>query len=100
MKNSKILYIIDMVKGFVSEGIMHDSYIAHTISKQIELINKFQKENEIIAFVKEAHSENCVEFETFPKHCVTGTSEAELVDELQEYENQALVYLKNSTSAL
>ena len=100
MKNKKMLYVIDMVKGFVSEGIMHDSYISHTIDEQIELIKKFRRENEGVAFVKEAHNENCSEFETFPRHCVIGTSEAELVDELQEYENESLVYLKNSTSAI
>ena len=100
MNYSKMLYVVDMVKGFVNEGIMHDNYIAHTIEEQIKLIKKAKKENQGISFIKEAHYENSVEFETFPMHCVIGTSEAELVDELQEYEEDALVYLKNSTSAI
>ena len=100
MNNKKILYVIDMVKGFVNEGVMHDDYIANSIEEQISLIKKFRKENQTIAFIKEAHDENCVEFDTFPAHCIKGTSEAELVEELKEYEEDALVYLKNCTSAI
>ena len=58
------------------------------------------EKNEGVAFVKEAHSKDCMEFKTFPEHCVKGTSEAELVDELKPFEKNALVYLKNSTSAM
>ena len=61
---------------------------------------EFLERKEGIAFVKEAHNEDSIEFKTFPKHCVKGTSEAELVDELKPYEKDALVYLKNSTSAM
>ena len=101
MKNySKILYVVDMVNGFVKEGIMHDKYIAHTIDEQVKLIKKLKKENQAVAFIKEAHEEECVEFKTFPKHCVIGTSEAELVDEIKEYEEDSLVYKKNCTSAI
>ena len=95
-----LLIIVDMVNGFVREGIMADSYIEHIIPEQIRLIKEFLKKEEGIAFVKEAHSEDSIEFKTFPEHCVKGTSEAELVDELKPFEKDALVYLKNSTSAM
>ena len=36
----------------------------------------------------------------FPIHCLQGTSEAELIDELKSYEKDALVYEKNSTSTM
>lgn len=96
----ELLIIVDMVNGFVREGIMADSYIEHIIPEQIRLIKEFLKKEEGIAFVKESHSEDSIEFKTFPKHCVKGTSEAELVDELKPFEKDALVYLKNSTSAM
>jgi len=42
MKNyTKMLYVIDMVNGFVTEGVRHDEYIAHTIDEQVALIKKF-----------------------------------------------------------
>ena len=101
MKNyKKILYVVDMVNGFVNEGIMHDDYIGHTIEEQVELIKKFKKEKEGVALIKDNHEENCIEFATFPKHCVIGTNEADLVDEIKEYEEDSLVYAKNSTSAM
>ena len=101
MKNyKKVLYVVDMVNGFVNEGIMHDEYIRNTIDEQVKLIKKFKKENQGVALIKDNHKENCAEFNTFPKHCVIGTNEAELVDEIREYEEDSLVYEKNSTSAM
>lgn len=96
----KLLYIIDMVKGFTTEGVMHDSYILNTVPEQLKLIEKFKKENEGIAFIKEAHTENAIEFKDFPPHCIIGTSESELIEELKPYEKDALIYPKNSTSAI
>ena len=96
----ELLIIVDMVIGFVREGIMADSYIEHIIPEQIRLIKEFLEKKEGIAFVKESHSKDCMEFKTFPEHCVKGTSEAELVDELNPFEKDALVYLKNSTSSM
>lgn len=101
LKNyTKGLYVVDMVNGFVREGKLHDERIAKTIPEQIKLIEKFKQENQRVAFIKEAHRANSTEFKTFPQHCVIGTSEAELVDELKSYEQNAVIYPKNSTSAI
>lgn len=96
----KLLINIDMVNGFVREGPLHDKDIAKIIPEQIRLIEMFLENKDALAFVKEAHEENCREFDRYPVHCLKGTHEAELVDELKPYEKDALVYLKNSTSAL
>lgn len=97
---NKILYVIDMVNGFVYEGAMHDEYIANTIDEQIKLIKKLKKENEGVALVGEWHPENCSEFLTYPKHCVKETSEAEFVEGIKEHEKDSIVYRKNSTNAI
>ena len=96
----KMLYVIDMVNGFVNEGVLHDKHIRGVIPEQIRLIEKIKNEGEGIAFIKDCHQKNSVEFQHFPEHCIEGTSEAELVPELQSYEKDALVYCKNSTSAM
>ena len=96
----KLLIIVDMVNGFVKEGNMADPSIAHIIPEQRRLIEQFFKEREGIAFIIDCHEEKCSEFKKFPIHCVKGTSEAELVAELKQYEKECLVYLKNSTSAI
>ena len=98
----KCLIVVDMVNGFVREGVLHDDRIANVIPRQIELINKNIKEEGLTIFIKDTHDENAVEFKRFSntKHCVRGTSEAELVDELKIFENKEDVISieKNSTS--
>ena len=101
-KKKKCLIVVDMVNGFVREGVLHDEAIAMIIPRQIELIEKNQKEGELTIFIKDTHDENAVEFKRFggTKHCVRGTKEAELVDELKVYEGKenTISIEKNSTS--
>ena len=95
------LIVVDMVNGFVRDGALHDEEIAKVIPRQIELIKQAKAEGKAIIFIKDTHDENAVEFERFGgSHCVKGTNEAELVDELKPYENDedTLVIEKNSTS--
>ncbi len=106
IKNFKIykkaLIIVDMVNGFVREGVLHDDKISNIIPRQIELIKENKMEGALIIFIKDTHDENSVEFERFggTKHCIKKTSEAELVNELKEfeYDNDTISIEKNSTS--
>ena len=47
----KVLYVVDMVDGFVRRGALHDERIAKAIPEQIKLIEKFKEEEQIISFV-------------------------------------------------
>lgn len=106
VKNSKLykgcLIVVDMVKGFVTEGVLHDEAIKNIVARQIELIKEAKAAGKLIVFIKDTHVEDAVEFERFgdTKHCVEGTSECELVDELKEFENgdDTISIPKNSTS--
>lgn len=97
-KITRMALIIDMVNGFVKYGTMHDKSIANVIPNQIQLLEKMQKETDIIAIVKDTHKKKCIEFKTYPEHCVKGSGEENLVEELSQFENEdALVFEKNST---
>lgn len=96
----KLLIVVDMVNGFVREGKMADPYIEHIIPEQLRLIKMILEEKEGLAFIKDNHELGCSEFDRYPVHCVIGTNEANLVDEFIPYEKDALVYPKNSTSAI
>lgn len=96
----RLLIIVDMVNGFVTEGNMADPYITHIIPEQLRLIEEILENNEGLAFIKDNHELGCTEFLRYPEHCVIGTREADLVDEFKPFEQDALVYPKNSTSAL
>lgn len=99
-KIRNLLIVVDMVNGFVREGKMSDLYIEHIIPEQLRLIKMFLSDQQGIVFIKDSHELGCREFERYPEHCVVGTREAELLDELKPFESKALVYLKNSTSAI
>lgn len=96
----RLLIVVDMVNGFVREGMMASKNIEHIIPEIERLVQKCKEEGCGVAFIKDTHLENAREFHRYPKHCVKGTSEAELITELQPYEEEALVYEKNSTSAI
>ena len=97
-----MLIVVDMVNGFVREGVLHDEKIADVIPRQIELIKEAKARGDLIVFIKDTHDEDAVEFKRFggTKHCVRGTSEANLVDELLPFENDedTISIEKNSTS--
>lgn len=99
-KMKSLLIVVDMVNGFIREGMMASKNIEHIIPEIECLIQKCKISGCGIAFIKDSHLENAREFDRYPKHCVKQTSEAELVVELKPYEESALVYEKNSTSAV
>ena len=106
VKNLKVykgmLIVVDMVNGFVREGVLHDEEIASVIPRQIVLIKEAKTRGDLIVFIKDTHDENAVEFRRFggTKHCVRGTTEANLVDEFLPFENDedTISIEKNSTS--
>ena len=97
-----MLIVVDMVNGFVEEGGLHDKNIKRIIPRQIELIKEAHDKGYIVVFVKDTHDEDAVEFRRFgnTKHCVRGTKEAEVVDELKPFEkmDDTISIEKNSTS--
>ena len=94
----KLLIIIDMVNGFVKNRVLADTDINNIAPNIIKEIKQFiQNKDEIISF-QEAHKSDSKEFETFPKHCIIGTKEADLIDELVPYQPNMKVIFKNSTS--
>lgn len=102
LKNARELLInIDMVNGFVKEGSLAAHSIMRVVPRQVELLNEGLEKNEIgLVFIRDAHSPDAIEFKTYPKHCVIGTRESELIDELKKFEPYAMEYLKNSTNLI
>ena len=90
----KALFVIDMVNGFVKEGAMHDIKIMSIVPCIENLVREFDGD---CYFIRDAHDRDAVEFKSFPSHCVKGTSESEVIDELRPYVKKEI--LKNSTNA-
>ena len=93
----KLLLIIDMVNGFVKEGALADKKINDITPNIIKIIEKFIESGNDIISIQEGHSNNSKEFESFPPHCILGTEESELIEELMPYKDKMQVIRKNST---
>lgn len=97
MQEERIIFIIDMVNGFVKEGALADSNILKIVPAIKQIINDNKG---LLAEVKECHNENSLEFKNFPPHCIKGTFEAETCEELKDTLKDSYKFYKNSTSAL
>ena len=96
-KIENLLIVVDMVNGFVREGAMADKYIESII---LPIENLIKENVEGTIFIKDCHEQDAIEFKSYPSHCLKGTSESELVEELKKYETKENTYEKNSTSAM
>ncbi len=98
-KEKTAVVIVDMVNGFVYEGALASPRIIETINNIVELDKRTAGYKKI--FFADNHSENSVEYNSFAKHCLEGTSEAELIPELKErakLHDNNMIIPKNSTN--
>ncbi len=97
-----MLIIVDMVNGFVKKGDLADPKIGEIVPRQIELIKEAKEQGNLIVFIKDTHEESSVEHKRFggALHCIRGTGEELVIDELKQFENQkdTVSIEKNSTS--
>lgn len=96
----KMLIVVDMVNGFVKEGSLADTKILNIVPRQIELIKENIREGNLVVFIKDSHTKDSCEHKRFGGlfHCVKGSSEELVIDELKQYEENSIGIEKNSTS--
>ena len=92
--------VIDMVKGFLEPG--HNLYCGDA-SRQIipQVADLLQREKEAgssILFVCDNHEPDDLEFQMFPPHCIIGTAETEVIDELAGFVEPGALVPKNRYS--
>lgn len=93
------LIVIDMNNGFARGGALYSPRIEALIPEVSRIAEAFAKETSIpLIFVNEDHSKDAREFLSYPAHCVRGTKEIEIIDELKDIENKILIG-KNYTNA-
>ena len=97
----RLLVVVDVINGFIVEGNMKDSYIAHIIPGIETLVKEYIKDPKgEVFYVRDSHTNKSLEFKKFPLHCLNGTTESEMVDQLVKYQDSVRNYFKNSTSAI
>lgn len=105
--NIERVYIvfIDILRGFCEQGSLASDRVAKLITPVRELTDTFLKKGlppQNLVFLNDAHPEDAVEFSAFPAHCMRGTVEAEVVDELKPlYEKEGIqIFDKNATNGM
>jgi nicotinate phosphoribosyltransferase len=96
----ELLVIIDMVNGFVKYGALHDKDIGNITPSIIKLVEQFKNNNQQVISFQDTHDPDDEEFKTFPPHCIEGTGECDLVDELSAYEKHIMVFGKKTTNGM
>lgn len=91
--HNPLIFVVDMINGFVEEGALHDNAIRAIIPDIQALLESCECP---AIFIADSHLPQAREFTSFPIHCVAGTSESEVVAKLQPYVKE--LYHKNSTN--
>ena len=94
----KLLIVVDMINGFINQGALHDRGIQKIIPACETYIAKYLEEGQDVIAFCDAHQEDSKEFGSYPLHCLAGSKESELVDELKSYSQQLKLIFKNSTN--
>ncbi|MEG0370776.1 MAG: isochorismatase family cysteine hydrolase [Clostridium sp.] len=77
------LVIVDMINGFVREGALKSSRVEDIVPSILALQKFFvEGRGEILAFV-DTHTSGAKEFITYPEHCIEGTTESQVLDEIK-----------------
>jgi len=96
MKN--VVIVMDMLKGFDNMGNMANPRTAKIILNIKRLLKKKIKEGWKVIFLCDEHEPNDKEFKMFRPHCIKGSEETEIIDELQGFTKKAEVIKKTGLS--
>ena len=104
---TKALLVIDMVKGFLNEKTNAGPCAMYLKDAKAALVPNILREfkalgnEDIVVYLCDAHARGDADFKQFPPHCIEGTEESEVVDELPTEEDNdltdALCYRLNKT---
>ena len=88
-----VLFVVDMVNGFAKSGALADPAIADIAPELNRLMDTLDCP---AVFVADEHDWNAREFDAYPPHCLKGTEESEIIDELKSRVQTRIP--KNSTN--
>lgn len=82
---SNVLIVVDMLNGFLKDGKLANPGARWLIPNIVNIVQTKKKEGWKILFLADNHKKNDLEFLAFPEHCVEGTIETCVIDELSEF---------------
>lgn len=91
------LIAVDMINGFAKAGALYSPRIEMLIPAIADLSRACGQKGIVQVALADTHPEDTPEFFSYPPHCMQGTLESELVDELKAA-GPFLLIQKNSTN--
>lgn len=98
MGEKRLILVVDMLRGFYDLGSLANPRVAKIIPNIENLLTRAAKNGDPIIFLKDCHEFFDKEFEMFPRHCIKGTSETDIVPELRDFSNSAVLISKTRYS--
>lgn len=99
VQDNAVLIVVDMVNGFVKEGALASPNVL-AINQHIADLAAACSSNGIpVAALADCHTLSSPEFSSFPTHCLEGSAESELTDELKAVGRVTRIE-KNSTNGM
>ncbi len=92
----RVLVIIDAQEGFTRMGNLASERTTAAIPRIRAVVEAERAEGTPLIFTKDSHREGDPEFEMFPPHCIVGTEEHQLVEELREFEPEAVAVVQKT----
>lgn len=92
-----VLVIVDMINGFAREGALMSPRVEGLIPVISRLSEECGKRGMAKLAFADSHSEESPEFGAYPLHCLAGTTESDVVEELKALGGYLLIP-KNSTN--
>jgi nicotinamidase/pyrazinamidase len=85
----RALIVTDVQEGFTRLGNLASPVCEAKISAVVDIVRDELSAGTPVVFTKDSHVENDLEFRMFPPHCIVGTREHDLVEELRPFEPDA-----------
>ena len=90
----RVLIVTDVQEGFTRLGNMASPECTAAIPRVVRLVEEELGAGTPVIFTKDSHVENDAEFRMFPPHCIVGTDEHHLVEELRGFEPKAAAVIQ------
>lgn len=86
--------VIDMLVDFIYflGALYVGDDAARVVSPIVDLVERERSAGSKIIYLCDRHNRNDAEFEMFPPHCIAGTKGANIISELEPYEDDVIIY--------
>jgi nicotinamidase/pyrazinamidase len=97
-EHSPVIVVIDVLNGFCRFGALSSPRLDSVVAGIRDHLARELATGARAIFLADTHTPDDPEFQMFPPHCVEGSGEEEIVDELREFAERSVVLRKRRYS--